>query len=288
MNNESDKKKNKQLEYSEKKTAHNVAMRQRQVMMMLLHLRLWLYKKKTRTPIRKKISVTTPNLTILKYIQSTPSLKTLDPIFGGCVLIPEHNEPISQKKTNAYLRQVSTDSELGKEGKHFPKHFRFKIPNHRCLGKFNLRMPVGEEVVMIFDAYVVPIDVPLLLGIDVLQKVKLLIIFEDGTLLSPCKNGSGNLVSKIWHVYVEWPAKVYYTDTELCRIHRQFHHPPTKKLANLIQRGAPEHVNPALRKNIDHARDKCDTCKRLAKEPIGFRVHFFQKIVYSTEPSAWT
>lgn len=74
------------------------------------------------------------------------------------------------------------------------------------------------------------------------------------------------------HMYVEWSATVYYTEEELCRIHRHFHHPATEKLFNLIRHGAPEYNNSEICKNLDHVRSKCDTCQRLAKVPCRFRV----------------
>lgn len=73
-------------------------------------------------------------------------------------------------------------------------------------------MPVGEDVVVAFPLYVVSIDVPLLLGLDVLQKLKILVNFKDGTIYSPCDHGRVELAQKLGHTYVEWPMEIYHTE----------------------------------------------------------------------------
>lgn len=133
-------------------------------------------------------------------------------------------------------------------------------------------MPVGKDIVVIFDAVAVPIDVTLLICVEVLQTKKLLINFADGTFLSPCQKWIVTRVSKMGHIYIEWPAAAYYTKTELRRIHRRFHHPAAEKLTRLIKKGALDHCNSELGKRLKNLRKTCDTCQRLAKEPSRFRV----------------
>lgn len=95
-------------------------------------------------------------------------------------------------------------------------------------------MSVSNAFVFHFEAYVVLINVPLLLGLGTLQKIKLLVNFENSTLLRPCKNWRVDLANKMGHMYDEWPPTIYYTETELQKIHRYFYHPSTDRFVNLI------------------------------------------------------
>lgn len=90
-------------------------------------------------------------------------------------------------------------------------------------------------------SHIVTIDVPLLLGIDVLQKLKLLINFKTGTRHSPRDYRRVQFVQNLGHMYVELPMEIYYTEQELRQIYWHFYHPSTSKLQVLIQKGAPGH-----------------------------------------------
>lgn len=59
---------------------------------------------------------------------------------------------------------------------------------------------------------------------------------------------------------------------ELRRIERDLYHPTNEKLPNIIQRGAPEHVNSELHTNLEHLRNTCCASQKLAKESGRFWV----------------
>lgn len=52
--------------------------------------------------------------------------------------------------------------------------------NHYCLGILKLRLPVTDKIVVTFEAYIVPLDNSLLLGLDVLCHLILILNFDDG------------------------------------------------------------------------------------------------------------
>lgn len=113
-----------------------------------------------------------------------------------------------------------------------PTYFRVGSSSHCCLGILDLHMSVEDDVKVSFQTYIVAIDVPRLLGLDVLHRLKLLVNFDNDTLLSPRDDWSIKLVSKVGHIYVEWPLEIFYTDSKIRRIHRPIYHPSTKTLMN--------------------------------------------------------
>lgn len=100
----------------------------------------------------------------------------------------------------------------------------------------DIRMPVGEDIVVAFKFHVVPINVLLLLGLDVERKLKLLINIEEGTLHSPRDHWRAQLVQKLGHMYVEWQMGIYNEEQELRRIHKYLYHPSTSKIQAFIQK----------------------------------------------------
>lgn len=136
----------------------------------------------------------------------------------------------------------------------------------------SLRIPVFDDIIIKINTYVVTIDIPLLLGLEVLRELNLFINFGDGVMMSSLDDWRMNLTFKMGHLYAEWPPSVYYTETELRRIHHYFYHPSTEELLGIIQHGAKEHAIPDLRSQLEHILEICDTCQRLAKETSRFRV----------------
>lgn len=133
-------------------------------------------------------------------------------------------------------------------------------------------MPLADDVLVTFKAHVVLLVVPLLLGLYMLRQLKLIVDFEDRSLISLKDDWSVQLVHKLGHLYVEWPPSLYYREAELRRIHRHFYQPSTNKLLGLIPHGASDHITPELHGQLGHIRDTCDTCQKLASNPNRFRV----------------
>lgn len=83
-------------------------------------------------------------------------------------------------------------------------------------------MPVVNDIVNKFDGFIVLIDVPLLIGLDVLRKSRLLIDYADESIASKRRDWGIKLTFELVHLYVEWLPSVYYTENKLWKIHRHF------------------------------------------------------------------
>lgn len=197
---------------------------------------------------------------------------TSEEFWGACIDSGAQRTVIGRKQARAYIRQVGDKKSMIRHHSNKAARFRFGDTNHQCDGVLLIHMPVADDLVVQFEAYVVPIDVPLLLGLDVLRKLDIVIRFGNGTLLNEEDGWILQLKQKMGHLYAEWPPAIYYTEQQLRTIHRHFYHPTTERLSNLIHNGAKEHVVPGLRKMLDHIRETCDVCQRMAKPPGTFRV----------------
>lgn len=91
------------------------------------------------------------------------------------------------------------------------KRLNFGDSQHECVGVLNLQIPDFDHVAVKFDAYIVSIDVPILIKLDALRQPRLTVNFENGSIQSPKGDWSINLVHKFGCHYAGWPTTVYYT-----------------------------------------------------------------------------
>lgn len=100
--------------------------------------------------------------------------------------------------------------------------FRFGNNEQKCDGILNILMPLNDNIVIKFDAFIVSIDMPLFMGLDVLKKLRLLIDFDDGSFAGKRENWRVRLIFTLGYLYIKWRPSVYYTKIELRKIHIHF------------------------------------------------------------------
>lgn len=110
---------------------------------------------------------------------------------------------IGHYKADVYLRQLDNHTNALDDKCDVFKRFSFENVDHKCLGVLSIGLPVADGTIITFKAHIVPKDIPLLLALDVLKKLRLLVNFEDGTLIIRCDDWKMNLVYKMGHVYAE-------------------------------------------------------------------------------------
>lgn len=121
-------------------------------------------------------------------------------------------------------------------------------------------------------ASVVDVDVPLLLGLDLFEKLRIVLDFGKFTMSSTSANWSVPLTMKIGHADLVWQDSIFYTETELRKIHCHLHHPSTDKMFAVIRKEEPTKKGSGTYKVLDKVRSTCDVCQRNADEPHRFRV----------------
>lgn len=95
-------------------------------------------------------------------------------------------------------------------------------------------MPVTDDIVVTINAYIVEVEIPFLLGLDVLRQLQLILNFDDGTLRSARDYWRMSLVFTIENLYAEWLFAIYYTESELRKIHNHFSHSSADELLQLM------------------------------------------------------
>jgi hypothetical protein len=121
----------------------------------------------------------------------------------------------------------------------------------------------------------VPLDVPFLVGLDVLDQHALDIHISGNKLTHG--GLSESLIRSRGHLVYQWPPslrQICFTKLELFRAYRSFAHPSPENLYRLLLRSRPDQAPPHLLTELQQIADRCNTCQKFAKKPLIFMAAF--------------
>lgn len=172
---------------------------------------------------------------IFNTVQSNQK-KDCNQFLGICLDTGAQKSVFGSKQASAYLKLARTDF----SPKPSRYAFRFGDGFYKSLGTISVLVPTpnGKCLEMCID--VVEANVPMLVGLDILDKENLLADNTSNMLVHRRKGWKMPLVRKNGHLYFQWNyADIHYTERELEKLHLHFYHPSTGKLFNLIRRTVP-------------------------------------------------
>lgn len=196
---------------------------------------------------------------------------------GACLDIGAELTVVGLPQAKAYLsRQGDTRGIRAAEQR---RVYRFGAGRHPAVGAIPGRIPVTGDFCIPLVVDVIDLNVPLLLGLDVLDAYKIYVNNTINRLVFVNKGVSVPVVRKMGHIYYEWGAEAYCTFPELQRIHRHFFYARSERLYAMMQRATDEHAVPQTLQKLQDVGAAYDVCQSLAKEPSRFRVALPQEDV---------
>ncbi len=140
---------------------------------------------------------------------------------------------------------------------------------------------------------IVPVDVPTLLGLDLLDSeclhadnvtgrlVHRIVLSHPVETLNLQDVWSAPLLRCDGHLYAEmrFSAHTFYTSQQLLRFHRQFAHPSASKLFNLLETAGLEAFDSKTLEQLEGIGARCEPCQRIGNALRRFRVSIGQKNV---------
>jgi hypothetical protein len=163
--------------------------------------------------------------------------------------------------------------------------FKFGSRSEPAVGRIGIRIPTPGKPLE-FQCDVVESDVPLLIGLDTLDKYGLNVMSVEGILQSTTEKWHMPMQRQKGHIYLQWDpgVELFFTRAELIKVHRQFHHPSTNKLMNLLKRADPANVSETTRGFLNEIRSSCETCCRFGPRPQHFQVSLdADRVVFNKE-----
>jgi len=189
---------------------------------------------------------------------------------GACLDTGAQRTVIGEAQARAFSH-FSANSRQLKLSK-VSKIYRFGRGRHKAIGTMDIDVPLGSTFIMRLTVEVVDLNVPFLLGLDVMDKYRLYVNTVSNHLV--CVNEGVDLpvVRKYGHVYYDWDMATFYSFSELQRIHKNFFHVRPDSLYALMRSSKDKDAVPAALKKLQDFTDACDICQRHAVAPRRFRV----------------
>lgn len=204
---------------------------------------------------------------------------------GFCCDIGAPRSVVGKKELNRILNAIGLHRRRILPSRN---RFRFADAVYESLGRISIPLSVPRGIPQVFvELDIVDADIPALLGMDVMDKESLTHCTVSNRLIKRIvhKDSNGTEIfvddwyvpmvrSRSNHLYAEMhlSTAMYFTRTQLSRLHRQFFHPSAQKLFNLMKRARPEEATPETLEVLKDLSRRCDPCQRIQNAPIRFRV----------------
>ncbi len=135
-----------------------------------------------------------------------------------------------------------------------------------------IRIPTPNCSFLKIKVNVVPADVPLLLGLDVLDNEKLVANNVQNELQATHHDWSMPLIRKHGHLYLTWnPKLILFTKSEIIKLHRHCKHPTSGKLYEVVKRARSNQVDKATRQLLEKITKACETRQTFSASLQRFR-----------------
>ena len=201
--------------------------------------------------------------------------------FNGAVLdIGAQKSFVGLQQAKAYARYMGIPYRV----KESNIAFRFGDTIHKSLGKMYVRVPSPCGAFVPLQIDVVSADVPMLVGLDVLDKQGWYADNTTNMLVCPSTNTRTPITRKFGHLYLEWGViNTLFCKQELTKLHKHFFHPSVQKLYDLIKRAKPEKATIETRRLLEEIQTACKTCTELGPRPARFQVSIPGEVIFNQE-----
>lgn len=188
---------------------------------------------------------------------------------GACCDIGAGRTVIGLQQARAYCREQGMLFKLRASDYSFLFGDRLYI----SLGNMDIHLPTPDGAFLTFQADVADADIPLLLGIDVLDAECMVAENVENVLDHRKRNWRLPITRRGKHMYVVWNVShVMYSRAQLKKMHMHFFHPSAQKLFNLLKRIDPEQTTPETLDLLKQISKACSTCTVHSSAPHRFRV----------------
>ena len=161
-------------------------------------------------------------------------------------------------------------------------NFLFGTHPTRSIGKIKILMPINTKNISI-TVDVVEENVPLLIGIETMEKYQIQPVVLDGVLESKTDGCKPPLVRKYDHAYLEWRPiinQMFYTRNQLEHLHRHFIHPSAQKIYELLRKASIEDLPSDTLNTLKEISKNCETCSIYRPRQTTFQIRDLDKVQF--------
>lgn len=190
--------------------------------------------------------------------------------YGACLDTGAQTTVIGLQQAKAYCKFMNITYNLRKN----KNKYKFGDDKQNSLGALSIKIPILDKMVIHESVDVVRANVPLLIGLDFLDKYELYVNNVKNILCCSALDIQVPLKRKHGHVYLIWKKcdEILYTRPELLKLLKKFSHLASDKLFNLLKLARPWETNAETKRILDEIQNMCNTFQRISHAPIRFKV----------------
>lgn len=150
--------------------------------------------------------------------------------------------------------------------------FKFGQQVVQSIGIVNIRLSQDEQSHITLNIHVVDLNIPLIIGLDVIKSHSLLLNYVENRLEFRNLSESKPLTYKHGHVFIEWDQKaIMYSREELTGLHLHFIHPGVDRLLELIKRANPDSATKSVKELLHEISSACQTYREFRSKQLRFK-----------------
>lgn len=217
-----------------------------------------------------------------RYVDIPGGKRSRLPKFKGAVVdTGAERSCVGLPQAKSYCSMIRKDQELN------PTKcvFRFGDSMFESKGTRTIKIPTSGKQPLVFRCDVVQVDVPLLLGLDILKRER--VVIDISNLIMTGKDWSLPLTLSYGHLVATWRYNVSCTRKKFIKLHRHFRHPSANKLYSLLKRVNPKELKPKTLEVLKDIQKRCEKCSKLSRKPMRMQVGSIDtnEIVFNREIS---
>ena len=205
------------------------------------------------------------------YVTSKSWNVTLgDPFHGICIDSAAQRSVVGVEQAKAYCSLFNVPFSPSESNAR--NVFSFATHKHIGLGLLTVRVPIAPTHFISVSVEVVDTNVPFLLGLDTMEKYKMVLDTDKCILSSKLEGWQIRLRKKLGHLYYEWGPNVLFTESELMKVHRHFHHLDSERLYSVMSCAEPDKTSLEVLRTLKRISSTWDRFQCCSRNPHRFRV----------------
>lgn len=193
---------------------------------------------------------------------------------GACLDGGALRSVMGYRQPVAYCRMFNRPVRL------YPSNMTFLFGDGSCdnTGIITIRLPLPLGSFLPLSVDVVHADIPLLVGLDILDRECRVPDNVDNFEISRRDNCRILITRKHGHMFIVWDAAaVRFSKAELQKLHIHFFHPNVQKLYNLLKRARPDDVGADTKTALEEIAASCHNCQSHRSNPYRFPVSILEE-----------
>lgn len=226
--------------------------------------------------------ITSTEVVNATYSPSSRKQRTKRTFWGVVVDTGAPTSVIGRKEAELYCKMFGMRLQVSAPQRN--RIFKFGTQTYHSIGEMSIIIPITDFPFCI-RAPVLLLDIPLLIGLDMMRELRLSRCPSDCCLIH-VDTGNKYPLKNDEHLVLQWsalPITSFYTKGQIRRLHKHFIHPSASKLYELLRKASSNELESDIRKLIEEISRSCATCAEINDRPVSFSVRTPDSVIFNQQ-----